>query len=421
MRVIVAIVGLMVSVGLAHPSFLGAPMTTPQTPGTASLAQVPNPNYRGRNGPRALANIYRKHGVPFPRDLHTAIAKLDDKDNGTAALVPQYNDLEYLVPVFIGTPPQELHVDVDTGSSDFWVFSTELPKDQINGQTVYDPAKSSSARKMSGATWKISYGDGSSSSGDVYLDVAMVGNISFAAQAVEAAQQVSPEFSNDANSDGVFGFAFSSLNQVIPDPQLTFFDNMIPKLEKSVFTVDLRHLAPGFLNLGFIDPNAYSGSIAYTPVNGSTGFWAIDSTGYTVGSGSFRKNNIVAIADTGATLLLLPPDFVDEYYSHVGGSKYEADQGGMTFRCSAVVPDLKVHLLSNVIGDDAGGPSVTIPGDYIRYTKIYNMDGTESGRCYGGLQSNIGLGISILGDIFLKSAFVVFDAEQPRLGLAKKA
>jgi hypothetical protein len=176
----------------------------------------------------------------------------------------------------------------------------------------------------------------------------------------------------------------------------------------------------GFLNFGFIDPNAYSGSISYTPVNDSTGFWAIDSIGYTVGDGSFRKYNVAAIADTGATLLLLPQDFVDEYYSHIGGSKYEADQGGMTFRCSATVPDLKIHLLSNVIGDDGGG-SVTIPGDYIRFTKIYNTDGTESGRCYGGLQSNLGLGVSILGDIFLKSTFAVFDAGQPRLGFAEKA
>jgi hypothetical protein len=115
-----------------------------------------------------------------------------------------------------------------------------MPKEQISRQTPYDPAKSSSARKMSGATWKITYGDGSSSSGDVYLDVATVGNISFLAQAVEAAKQVSPEFTNDENNDGVFGLAFSSLNQVTPDQQLTFFDNLIPTLDKSVFTVDLR-------------------------------------------------------------------------------------------------------------------------------------------------------------------------------------
>ena len=44
-----------------------------------------------------------------------------------------------------------------------------------------------------------------------------------------------------------------------------------------------------------------------------------------------------------------------------------------------------------------------------------------SSTCYGGLQSNSGIGFSIFGDVFLKSQYVVFDPENLQLGFAEQA
>lgn len=110
---------------------------------------------------------------------------------------------------------------------------------KISGQTIYNPSSSTTATKLTGATWSISYGDGSSSSGIVYTDKVTVGGLSVAKQAVEVAQKVSSSFTEESTIDGLLGLAFSTLNTVSPTQQKTFFDNAKASLDSPVFTADL--------------------------------------------------------------------------------------------------------------------------------------------------------------------------------------
>ncbi|KAK0719244.1 secreted aspartic proteinase precursor [Lasiosphaeris hirsuta] len=382
-------------------------------PGTASLTQVRNPNFVP-NGPLALAKVYSKYGLPLPPDLQDLINRIyqqlrQKRSTGSVVTTPQQYDVEYLTPVTIGTPGQNLEIDIDTGSSDFWVFSSETPKSQVDGQTCYNPNKSSTAKKLEGATWEIEYGDGSSSSGDVYLDKVKMGGVNFSSQAVEVASKVSAEFTADTNNDGLMGLAFGSINQVRPQKQTTFFENLQSSLDKPLFTADLKSGAPGHFNFGYIDKNAYTGSITYTPVNSTQGFWMWTSPGYTIGaSGKFKSSPIEGIADTGTTLLLLPSSVVKAYYKNVSGASYQSSNGGYVFPCDATLPSFYVS-----VGDDA---RIKIPGKYMSYAPV----DSQGQNCFGGLQTDDGIGFSIFGDVFLKAAFVVFDAGKERLGLAAK-
>jgi aspergillopepsin I len=96
-----------------------------------------------------------------------------------------------------------------TLASSSWVFSNELSSSQAQGHSLYKPSSNSS--KLSGYTWSISYGDGSTASGDVYRDTVSVGGITTNQQAVEAAKQVSSQFVQNPG-DGLLGLAFSKLN-----------------------------------------------------------------------------------------------------------------------------------------------------------------------------------------------------------------
>ncbi|KAL8704530.1 MAG: hypothetical protein Q9201_002304 [Fulgogasparrea decipioides] len=360
------------------------------------------PKSKIRSGPASVAATYLKYGKQPPANVEAAAAGND----GSVTTTPTEYDSQYLTPVTIGG--QELTLDFDTGSSDLWVFSTETPSNEVMGQAVYDPSKSDTAQRIEGATWSITYGDGSSSSGIVYTDTVTVGQTSFAGQAVELAQEVSTQFQQDAANDGLLGLAFDSLNTVKPTKQKTFFTNVSPSLSAPLFTVDLKKGAPGTFDFGFVDDSKHTGEVSYVDVDNSRGFWTFTSSGYSVGEGSLSASPIEGIADTGTTLLYLPDDVVDVYYGAVAGAKNDQQQGGFTYPCSADLPAISFGI---------GGYTAVVPGSYVNYAPV-----DESGTtCFGGIQSSNGIGINIFGDIFLKSQFVVFQGgDNPQLGFAAK-
>ncbi|KAL7783100.1 aspartic peptidase domain-containing protein [Trichoderma ceciliae] len=370
------------------------------TPGSFEIKRSANKDFMGRNGPLSLARAYAKYGVSTSQTLIEAIdnvksLQLIKRSSSNVTTTPDGDDLEYLVPVQIGTPPQTLNLDFDTGSSDLWVFSTETNSSFSQDHKIYDPSKSTSSKKMNGASWSITYGGQASSSGNVYTDVVSVGSLSVKSQAVELAQQISSQFAQGKN-DGLLGLAFSSINTVKPTPQETWFDNISGFLDAPLFVADLRHETPGRYIFGAIPSDA--GKVLYAPVNNSEGFWQF-STSSDIG-GPFD-----AVADTGTTLLLGSDDLVDAYYQNVQGARQDQQQGGYVFDCSSHLPDFTFSV---------GDGQITIPGSLINYGQV---GGSE---CFGGIQSSGGLPFAVFGDIALKAAYFVFDGGNTQIGWAQK-
>ena len=119
-----------------------------------------------------------------------------------------------------------------------------------------------------------------------------------------------------------------------------------------------------------------------------------------------QRGNIKSIADTGTSLMLLEDNVVTAYWKAVKGAHNSEQDGGYIFPCDAKLPNITLQI---------EGYEALVPGTFVNYAPA-----SEEGTCFGGIQSAGELGLSILGDVFLKAQYVVFSNDGPQLGFAPK-
>ncbi|KAF8318941.1 aspartic peptidase domain-containing protein [Cantharellus anzutake] len=343
----------------------------------------------------------------------------DKKSAAGTAKVPTedvQNDLEYVVPVTIGTPGVTVNLDFDTGSADLWVWSSLLrvSKAVLKNHQVYNPAKSSTAQAQKGLLWTIHYGDNSSASGTVYTDTVKLDTLSVPNQAVELASKLSPSFLNENASDGLLGLAFPSINTVSPTSQKTPVQNMIEQglISQPIFTAKLdKGDSSGFYTFGYID-QAVAGdvsSIQYTAVDSSNGFWEFPSETLKVGNKIVqRASGNTAIADTGTTLILLDDAACSAIYGSVSGATLNHSLGGWALPTDATLPA--------TISFAVGSLQYSIPGGDLIFADAGN------GFSFGSIQSRGQNPQDILGDVFLKRVYAIFDQtpDAPKIGFVQR-
>ncbi|GAB0135278.1 hypothetical protein EsDP_00003621 [Epichloe bromicola] len=381
----------------------------PKPGGTSfTLNQIKNKDFTGRDGAMALMRAHMKYAQKLPDEVSKAVEinpelrvkfaalSQDGKgQTGTAQARPAKGvDSEYGVVVDIGTPPQPIPLNLDTGSADL----------MVRGQTLYRPHNSSTSKRLDGESWTIKYGDGAGASGIVYEDAVRIGDTHVKVQAIESAVTVSEDIASDNFVSGILGMANSAANTVRPTPKRTYMDNIKDQLALPLFTANLRSRAPGNYNFGYINQSEYTGDIWYAQVDPFSPFWKIATTGYWIGNKEY-KYIINAIVDTGTSLTLLPQSVVNNLYAQIKGSFLDPELGMMVFPCDAKIPNFWISI---------GSYDGKLPGQYLNYGQV------NSKYCFGGIQTSAGLPFSVLGDVFLKAQFVVFYYGDAVVGLANK-
>jgi hypothetical protein len=417
--------------------------------GLHKVMAIPNSNYQ-RHGTKAYVSAMRRYGFQptkpgpyFPKFTNAAgtsgrvatgvkpghalkglLKKIkgDDKPGEVTAQDIQ-NDTEYLCEVSIGTEPQKVMLDFDTGSADLWVWLPDacwheptLTENLQVGPKAFDPKKSSTFKVAEGKTWQIEYGDGSSASGIVGTDLLSVGGLVIKDQAIEVATDMSAEFTeNQTTMDGLLGLAFGKINTIMsngePDPQPTAVENMIAQEDipknASLFTSALyssRDLQDqSFYTFGWIDQDLVKQSgqdIHWTNVNASQGFWMFKSEKASVNNKTIPLTDNKAIADTGTTLALVSDELCEALYSQIPGAEYSEEYQGYTIPkdvSMADLPDVSVAI---------GGMLFSIQKQDLLFTMA------DDKVWYGGVQSRGENPFDILGDTFLKSIYAVSSTHQ---------
>ncbi|CEI90234.1 Putative Rhizopuspepsin-2 [Rhizopus microsporus] len=371
---------------------------------TMALAVEAAPNGKKLSIPLAKNNDFKPNAK---RSFLKALAKynktpkgdeISPQSTGSVPVVDVGSDLEYYGVVTVGTPGVQLKLDFDTGSSDLW-FASTLCSTCSNSHTKYNPNKSSTY-KADGRPWSISYGDGSSASGILAKDTVNLGGLAIKDQTIGLAKRESSAFAEDV-IDGLLGLAFNSITTVrgVKTPM----DNLISQglISRPIFGVYLGKASNGGGGeyiFGGYDSTKFKGSLTTVPIDNSEGFWGVTVKGTKIGSKSIG-GSFSAILDTGTTLLLLP-DSVAASVARTYGASDNGD-GTYTITCDSSKLQPLVFTL--------GSSTFQVPADSLIYEK-------SGSKCIAGFAA--GGDLAILGDVFLKNNYVVFNQQVPEVQIA---
>ncbi|KAM0735582.1 Lysosomal aspartic protease [Formica fusca] len=312
-----------------------------------------------------------------------------------------YLDVSYFGNISIGTPPQYFSVLFDTGSSNLWVPSQQCQSDNqaCASHRRYDSSKSSTY-EPNGEHFAIQYGTGSLT-GFLSTDVVNVAGLNVQHQTfAEAVEEPGSTFVY-AKFDGILGMGYDTISE---DGVTPVFNNMVQQnlVPEPVFSFYLNRDDSsdevGELILGGTDPDHYVGELAYVPVT-EKGYWQFTMDSVTVGDNNVA-GSYQAIADTGTSLIVGPSDVIDNINEYIGADYY----GNVD--CSTIDQLPTVGIVLN------GLTYNLTPDNYI-------LQDVENGvaTCMSGFEESDS-DLWILGDVFLRPYYSVYDLGNNQVGFA---
>ncbi|ORZ05837.1 endopeptidase [Absidia repens] len=331
-----------------------------------------------------------------------------DSDGNVEHGVPlsNYMNAQYYGVIELGTPPQPFTVVFDTGSSNLWVPSTRCSSIACFLHKRYDSEKSNSYVE-NGTEFAIQYGTGSLE-GFISQDTLNVGGIALPHQGfAESTKEPGFTFAL-ARFDGILGLGYDTIavQHVVPP-----FFNMVNRelVDEPVFSFWLNDAGDesdgGELVFGGTDPAHYQGDITWAPVT-RKGYWQIEMQDIKFDGEYVELDPIGAAIDTGSSLLVAPTTVAELINKQLGAEKNWAGQ--YTIDCDKV-PDLPEFCFV------FAGKDFCLDGeDYILNVQNQCISG------FMGMDIPAPAGpLWIVGDVFLRKYYSVYDLGNDRVGLAK--
>jgi cathepsin D len=355
-----------------------------------------------------LAVLFEANCAVLRVPLHKAPLELvlqPSQERSTAA-IPLIDSLntQYDGQIGLGTPEQTFDILFDTGSSDLWVMNAGSTCTHCNKSFPYNKYdhSQSSTYSANGTQWTIYYGKGNAT-GYLSNDILTIGGLSTYVVFGECTSTDSPGF-----ADGILGLAYRSISsEGVRPPLYVLYQNGL--LDGFMFSMYLQTFPDstkqGELLLGGIDHSYYTGELFYTPIIDHE-WYVISVTGGIQVKGTAHASAKIAIVDSGTSFLVGPVNDINAIIQAIGGSYY--GYGLYTVSCNTQYPNLFVHV-----------------GDANRYQLLkitYNSYVINfGGICILAMQGadftdDNGNAMWILGDVFMREWYTVFDLGNSSLG-----
>ncbi|RPA83875.1 acid protease [Ascobolus immersus RN42] len=342
-------------------------------------------------------------------------------------------DYLYYANITIGTPPQPMRLHVDTGSSDVWVQNSNsawcLKQEQnCNITGTFDPTDSKTYKKLNN-DFAINYVDREYAKGEYGTDVFGIGG--------KSVKGLQFGLANDVNStEGIMGLGFpENVAQVGKGkgpydnlPVLMVKQGLINTRAYSLWLNDLD-ADQGELLFGAIDAAKFKGKLVKLPLNSRSGensplHFDVNLTdiSYTKsqkgGSGSLfgASDAINVFLDSGTSLIYLPVPMATRMQQVAGAIVDPVYSDQPIIDCRQRKSGLVYEFKFN-------GVTIPVPIDELIIDAVTNTGepayfmNTQIPLCYFGVIASAE-GNNVLGDTFLRSAYVVYDLDNKLVALA---
>lgn len=325
----------------------------------------------------------------------------------------------YFANASLGTPQQPLRLHIDTGSSDLWTNAAQSPLctqgrgDQCGESGTYD-ANASSTYEFVNDKFNISYVDGSGAWGDYAKDT-----FHFGGKSIEGLQFGIGYHSS--SPEGILGIGYP-INEVAVSraglrpypnlPQLLADNGDIQTNAYSLWLNDLD-ASTGNILFGGVDTEKFRGSLSTLPIIPQQGnvyaefIISLTGLGQNGDLGSvFQNENVPVLLDSGSSLMYLPDDVVRSLYAAFN-AQYEPSQGAAFVDCNLANQEGSLDFTFSE-------PTISVP-----LNELVIVAGISGGEpvCILGI-APAGDTMCVLGDTFLRSAYVVYDLDNNEISLA---
>ncbi|XP_059687192.1 pepsin B-like [Gavia stellata] len=357
---------------------------------------------------RSVREGMREKGVPegFLKQVKGDPGRKYQLSN-TVAYEPLTNYLDsfYFGEISIGNPPQNFLVLFDTGSANLWVPSTYCQTPACVNHARFNPSLSSTFSGID-VTYTLSYGFGDLSVALGY-DTVTIQNIIIRNQefGLSLDEPSSPFYYLDF--DGILGMSYPGVGI---GGYNTLMQNVLQQsqLAEPIFSFYYSRYG-GEVILGGVDPQLYSGEILWAPVVQEL-YWKIGIEEFSIGLSAtgWCSQGCHGIVDTGTFLLTIPGQFMSAFLQELG---VEESDYGFVVNCSNVpsMPTLYFAI---------SGAQLPLP------PSVYVLN--NDGICTVGVESTYvpsasGQPLWILGNLFLRQYYSIFDIANNRVGFALSA
>ncbi|XGW09698.1 hypothetical protein V3C99_011736 [Haemonchus contortus] len=322
------------------------------------------------------------------------------------------SNMAYYGIIHIGTPPQQFQVQFDTGSANLWVPCMGCKDEACQKHRQFDCQKSTTCNGTKNQ-FEVEYSSGIIQANIDYDIVCFGCPCSYCTnrnQGFGCAISETEKFATEV-FDGILGLAWKSdaAGNISPPLDQIFANKKTCPEALFAFYMSTSNNAQGIageLTICGTDPKHYKGTIAWAPLIAER-LWRIELGPVYIRGMTLTTGGQQAIVDTGTSIITAPMSIVQKI-QNLTGAKVNP-QGAYEVDCKNIstLPAI-VFLL--------GGEDFVLEGqDYVVQT---NQTCTLG---FLGLEIPPPIGpIWILGDVFLRNFYTVFDHGNKRVGFAHK-